>query len=153
METFSRETPLLDPWYVTGFSEGEATFTYSRSGKQLALYYAIKLTARDRSILEAISAFFGGAGSIYQVRPRAALTPRRGFTKTASYFRVSRRDELGRVVAHFDQYPLRGTKLASYEIWRKMVALKQSFRSPPRDQLDTLARALSSVSPRNGDRE
>src|SRR3954454_4331406 len=49
METFSRGTSPapLDPWYVTGFVEGEGAFTYSRSGKQLALYFGLKLSRDD----------------------------------------------------------------------------------------------------------
>src|SRR5262245_23670990 len=117
-ETFSRGTSGVEPWYVTGFVEGEGTFTFSRSGAQMALYFAIKLTESDRSILEAIQDFFGGIGSIYRVKPRVPRASS-GYTKTAAYYRVCRRDELDRVVEHFDSYPLRGSKAASYAIWRE----------------------------------
>ena len=147
-ETFSRGT-ALDPWYITGFVEGEGAFTFSRSGRQMALYFAIKLTGADNAILEDIRAYFGGAGSIYRVAARAAPTPSSGYTKEAAYYRVSRRDELEHVVAHFDRYPLRGTKAASYAIWRRMVELKRAFRKPPREELEQLAAQLSAASPRN----
>ncbi|MSP61501.1 MAG: hypothetical protein EXR72_14415 [Myxococcales bacterium] len=140
METFSRETALLDPWYITGFVEGEGTFTYSRSGRQLALYFAVKLTAADLSLLEAVQAYFGGIGRIYAVRSAAA--------RTTGYFRVCRHDDLVRVVSHFDRYPLRGTKVAAFEVWRQMVHLKRAFRASSRDQLDALAQELSAASPR-----
>ena len=149
-ETFSRETSSLDPWYVTGFVEGEGAFTFSRSGRQMALYFAVKLTAADRGILEALQDYFGGIGAIYQVAPRAAPTPSSGHTKAAAYFRVCRRRDLERVLDHFDAHPLRGVKAASYAIWREMVILKRAFRSPPRAELDLLAARLSAASPRNG---
>src|SRR3954464_5225386 len=112
-ETFSRGTSL-DPWYVTGFVEGEGAFTFSRNGRQMALYFAIKLTGADRAILEEIRAHFRDVGAIYRVGARPAPTRSSGHTKEAAYFRVSRRDDLERIVEHFDRYPLRGIKAASY---------------------------------------
>jgi LAGLIDADG endonuclease len=148
-ETFSRGTQALDPWYVTGFVEGEGAFTFSRSGRQMALYFAVKLTGADRSLLEAIRGYFG-VGSIYRVVGRAAPTPSSGYTKEAAYYRVSRRADLERIVEHFDRYPLRGMKARSYAIWRQMVELKREFRKPQREDLERLAAQLSSASPRNG---
>ena len=148
METFSRGTDstTLDPWYVTGFVEGEGSFTYSRNGRQLALYFGIKLTEADEPILEAIRDFFGGIGSIYYVQPRAGAG---GKGAGAAYYRVCRREQLPVVVEHFDTYPLRGGKLASYRIWREMVLLKQQFRQPDRDELQELAHQLSATQVRS----
>lgn len=50
---------MLEPWYLTGFSEGEAAFTYSKAGKGLNLYFAIKSNADERSLIERIRSFFG----------------------------------------------------------------------------------------------
>jgi hypothetical protein len=62
---------------------------------------------------------------------------------------VTRRDELPRIVDHFDRFPLRTTKRVQYEIWRRMVALKQEFRSSDREALAELALELSAASTRN----
>ena len=134
---------MLNPWYITGFSEGEATFTYSRHGKGLGLYFAIKIIAKDSKIIYQIRDFFG-VGRIYDVRPRL---PRRysGFTKQAVYYRVTKISDLERIVQHFDKYPLIGKKQASYQIWKKMFLLKQNFRKPDFDRLQELALALSDV--------
>ena len=144
VETFSCGT--LDPHWVTGFTDGEGTFTYSRSGRQMALYFALKLSAVDGPTLEEIQTYFGGIGRIYDVK-----SPRdnSGATKSAKYYRVSHRDELAVIVDHFDRYPLRTRKRDSYEIWRMMVLLKRKFRAPDREQLDELATKLSSLSVRN----
>ncbi len=118
------ETPGLSPWFVTGFVDGEGTFTYGRSGKSLALVFAIKLTATDRSLLEKIRKFFGGSGT----RPV----------------------ELLRVVDHFDRYPLQGEKRVPYGIWREMVFLKAAYVGGPiPEELDRMARELSRAVPRN----
>jgi hypothetical protein len=148
-ETFSREIPLLDPWYVTGFTEGEGSFTFSRSGQSMTLYFAIKLTMVDRHLLEAIQHYFGGIGMIYHVKARAPAGPGSGFTKSAAYFRASRREDLHRVVEHFDNYPLRGSKALSYAIWREMFVLKSAFRKVSNLELEALAARLSAASPRN----
>jgi len=129
VETFSRET--LHPWFVTGFADGHGSFTFSRSSKQLALYFAIKLTATDRGSLEAIQDFFGGIGRIYEVGASAVL------------FRATRIADLVRVVAHFDAYPLQTHKLDAYRIWRDMVELKRNFRGATRESLEVLANELS----------
>ncbi len=128
----------LDPWYVTGFAEAQGSFTYSRSGRQLAIYFGIKLPAADEPVLDAIRAFFAGIGSIYPVQAGAN-----------AYFRVCRREQLPVIVDHFDSYPLRSSRRAAYEIWREMVLLKQRFRQPPRDALRQLAEQLSAASGRN----
>ena len=134
METFSRGTLVseLDPWYVTGFVEGQGTFTYSRNGRQMSLYFAVKLAEVDEPILQAIRDFFGGVGSIYFLRARASV-----------YYRVCRREQLPVIIDHFDTYPLHGSKLAAYQIWREMVVLKQRFRQPDRAALSDLADQLS----------
>jgi hypothetical protein len=146
VDTFSRET--LHPHYVTGFCDGEATFTYSRSGRQIALYFGIKLAAADEPALHDLQAYFGGIGRIYDVNARVR-PPRSGTITSTKYYRVTHRDELVVVVDHFERYPLRTKKRECYEVWRSMVELKQKFRDPDRDALDQLARQLSSLSVRS----
>jgi hypothetical protein len=112
---------------VTGLVEGEGSFTYSRSGKQLAVYFTMK---RELPILEDLQRFFGGIGTIYDHRG-------------ARSWRVTHRHDLARLVVHFDRYPLRTHKADTYAVWREMVLLKQQFRKVDRDGLDRLARELS----------
>jgi len=120
VETVSRET-AIDPWYVTGLIDGIGTFTYSRSGRQLAVYFAVKTNHR---LLEQLQGFFG-VGAVYN-----------------RYFRVQRRDELPKILDHFDRYPL-SAKHEEYGIWREMVLAKQAFRQPDRERLEALASQLS----------
>ncbi len=145
METFSRGT--LQPWWVTGFCDGEASFTFSRSNANVALYFAVKLTATDQPVLEQLQDYFG-VGKIYRVGPRSSREGS-GFTKTASLFRVTRHDELPAVTRHFDMYPLVSEKAAAYGIWRAMVELKTKFRGRNGEALKELAYSLSAAQPRN----
>jgi len=133
----------IDPWYISGFAEGCASFTYSRSGSVVALYFGIKVSIKDLVILQAVQAFFEGIGRIYTIKASS-----RGLGKEAAdslYFRINRARELGQLVSHFDHYPLVGAKAQQYQIWREMVALKQRFRRPHLQRLEALASQLSSV--------
>lgn len=138
---------MLNPWYVTGFSDGEAAFTYSKARKGLSLYFAIKVNSEERKLIEQIRDFFG-VGKIYEVKP----TPPRaysGFTGAAVYYRITKIDELDRIVQHFDKYPLHGKKLESYQIWREIFLLKKKFRKPDFEKLRKLAAVLSKLSSKN----
>jgi hypothetical protein len=143
METFSRGTSSLDPWFVTGLINGLGTFTYSRSGRQLALYFGLKVPQQDADLLGDVRDFFGGIGRLYAVASADARPAASGI-----YFRVTRRDELPTLLDHFDRYPLRGAKAAALEIWREMGELKQEFRKPDRARLNDLAGQLTSINAR-----
>ncbi|MBA3459508.1 MAG: hypothetical protein H0T46_06080 [Deltaproteobacteria bacterium] len=145
METFSRGT--LDPWWVTGFCDGEASFTFSRSNANVSLYFAVKLTATDEPILLRLQDYFG-VGKIYNVRARAP-TERAGATKTASLYRVTKHDELPLVTRHFDAYPLQTEKAGAYKIWRAMVEIKATYRGRDGEALKELAYSLSAAQARN----
>ena len=132
-----------DPWYITGFAEGCASFTYSRSGSVVALYFGIKVSIKDLVILQAVQAFFGGIGRIYTIKASSRALGKE--VTDSLYFRVNRARQLGQLVSHFDRHPLVGAKAQQYQIWREMVALKQRLRRPNVQRLEALASRLSSV--------
>lgn len=139
MQTESYEP--LDPWYVTGFIEGEGSFTYNRTGKNWVLLFAVKLTFKNQGLLLALQEFFG-VGKIYTVQP--------GQSKAAGYYKVTRQEELEQIVDHFERFPMRGAKQACFLIWKEMVRLKgESFRKPPYEKLEALALQLSAASLRS----
>jgi LAGLIDADG DNA endonuclease family protein len=132
----------LHPWYVTGFCERSASFTYSRSGSGFGLYFGIKVGVKDVAILQSLQAFFGGAGRIYRIKPSS----RSSKGEASAYFRITRARELARLVTHFDRFTLTGSKAQQYLIWRGMAFLKQRFRRPESGQLAEMALQLSAVS-------
>ena len=146
MKLYSEE---LNPWYITGLCDGEAAFTFSRTGfKSLSLYFAIKLTRSDKGYLGTIRDYFG-TGKIYYVKPLSAKE-NAGWTKSAAYYRVSKLSELEKIINHFDKYPLQSQKVESYRIWRKIFFLKKSgFRKPDYIKINELIKQLSESSPRN----
>ena len=106
---------LLDPWYVTGFCDGEAAFTFSRSGNAFVLYFSICQRNDNREIIEKVQRYFKGIGTIYIRKEHDA------------YFRVCRQDELTRVIAHFDKFPLQSNKKDVYKLWREMALEKTRY--------------------------
>ena len=137
------QTTPLDPWYVTGFCDGECAFTYSLQSQGLALYFNLKLHERDRPLLEAIRDYFG-VGQIYAAKdPRPTVGPK-------VYYRVTNVAELQAIVRHFDHYPPRGWKTHGYPIWRRMVQLKiDHYGHPPNDELIEMAHQLSRLTRSN----
>jgi hypothetical protein len=137
---------MLDPWYITGFADGEAAFTYSRMGGTFALYFAIKQRENNQQIIEQIQEFFNYIGNIYRNK-EGQSTSNSGFLKSSAYYRVTKIDELQKIIEHFDKYPLQSRKKQEvYKIWREMVIYKfKNYRDADYDKLRTLAEKLSSL--------
>ncbi len=136
----------LDPWYISGFCDGEAAFTYSRMGGAFALYFAIKQREDNRQIVEDIQQYFNYIGKIY-VSKESAPTKNSGSSKASAYFRVTRIDELKLVLDHFDKYPLQSNKKkAVYSAWRQMVLYKlENYRNIEYDKIRVLTEKLSEL--------
>ena len=134
----------ISPWYVTGFCDGEAAFTYSRGSGSFSICFSIKQREDNKQIIEDIWEYFGHAGYIYQ--SKGSLPTRySGNTKSSIIYRVTKIEELLIILDHFDQYPPQSKKkLESYNIWREMVLYKsQNYRSASYDILRELAEKLS----------
>ena len=137
---------MLEPWYVTGFCDGEAAFTYSRASSSYGLYFAVKQREDNRQIIEEIYQFFNYVGHIYRGK-ESQEGPKSGFTKPSAYYRVTKSRELQVIIDHFDKYPLQSKKkLDAYKVWREMVIHKiENFRNADYNLLHTLASKLSSL--------
>lgn len=137
---------MLDPWYVTGFADGEATFTYSRAGGSFGLYFSIKQREDNRQIVEEIHNFFNNVGQIYRGKESSG-SPKSGSTKPYAYYRVTKSSELQIIVEHFDKFPLQSEKkFEAYKVWREMVVYKkENYRKIDYDHLSALAGKLSSL--------
>jgi hypothetical protein len=101
----------LDPWFVTGLTEGEGCFCISfsrrvrlRIGIECRPSFALSLNERDLAVLEDLQRFFG-CGAIRESRG----------DRTFKYESRSIGDLRGRIVPHFERYPLRGSKAQSFD--------------------------------------
>ena len=141
---------MLTPWYVTGFCDGEAAFTYSRSGGTFILYFSVKQREGNSILVEKIREFFRFTGSIYKVKQATLKRPNKNSGPT-TYFRVTKANELKVIVDHFDKYPLQSKKQQVYMIWREMVLHKiGNYRSADYGKMKALAEKLSGLNTTTG---
>ena len=112
-----REISKLDPNWITGFIDGEGSFTCSvvederlKTGWEVKSYFQIKLHERDKPVLVEIQKSLG-VGKISNAGPDAVQ------------WRVQSIKELEKVINHFDQYPLITKKRADFELFKRVFFL------------------------------
>ena len=96
------------------------------------MYFAIKQRENNQQLIEEIRRHFSYVGDIYKGKP-------------SSYYRVTRINELKRIIEHFDKYPLQSEKKQEvYNIWRQMVIHKlENYRKIDYNKLNSLAERLT----------
>ncbi len=99
----------LDPWFVSGLTEGEGCFCISlavrskmRTGLEVRPSFALSLNQKDLKLLHDLQAFFG-CGWIRESKG----------DRTFKYEVRSIGDLTGYVLPHFERFPLRGYKARS----------------------------------------
>jgi len=108
---------LIDPWFLTGFSDAEGTFSvliqhnknYATNWRVKAIF-AIGLHTKDIALLEAIKSFWG-VGNIHK------------HGEHSLQYRVESIKDLQVIVDHFDKYPLVTCKSIDYIIFKKAFDL------------------------------
>jgi hypothetical protein len=99
----------LDPWFVTGLTEGEGCFCVSlairaklRTGLEVRPSFSLSLNEKDLPLLRDLQAFFA-CGWIRESKG----------DRTFKYEVRSIGDLTGVIVPHFERFPLRGYKARS----------------------------------------
>ena len=113
----SRNLPNnLNPWYLTGFSDGESNFTVRifqsnlvKVGWIVQPVFQIGLHKKDLSLLENIKAYLG-VGEIYH-------------KETSCNYMVQSSRDLIVVVNHFEKYPLLTKKFEDFKLFSQIVTL------------------------------
>ena len=107
----------LNPFFVTGFSDGEACFhlAIGKNSKYKNGYYvnpgfSIVLHKKDKLLLEKFKEYFGGIGT---------LNIRKNFVQ----FRVFSIEDLNIIITHFEQYPLITKKQVDYMLFKEALYL------------------------------
>jgi LAGLIDADG endonuclease len=126
----------LDPWFVTGLTEGEGCFCVSfsrrarlRLGLEVRPSFSLSLNERDRSLLADLQMFFG-CGSLRESRG----------DRTVKYESRSTRELLERVVPHFEAFPLRGSKARSFDGFSSVCRMIEQGDHLERSGLETIVR-------------
>ena len=126
----------LDPWFVTGLSEGEGCFCVSfsqrsrlRLGLEVRPSFSLSLNEKDRPLLQDLQMFFGCGW----------LRESRG-DRTVKYESRSAHQLLEHVVPHFEQFPLRGNKTRSFDGFSRICWMIEQGDHLARSGLETIVR-------------
>jgi hypothetical protein len=110
-------TPKLNPWFVTGFTDGDGSFLINVrpkpnrvTGYGVELVFRVNLHSRDRALLENFRDFFG-VGRLTAV------------SEKYSQYWVGALEDIRVIVKHFNNYPLITQKWSDFELFKKAVDL------------------------------
>lgn len=122
--TFCKTSPKiisnkLNPWYLTGFSDAESSFTVTfvknetlKTGYYIQPSFQINLGKNDLALLEKIKSYFKKVGTI---------------TKSGSnsfMYRVRSLNDLNNIILpHFTEFPLKTQKQADFKLFTLIVDL------------------------------
>ena len=110
----------MNPYWVTGFSDGEACFSVDISrvkdhnlGWKITPIFSIGLLSKDLALIKKIQSFFNGAGKVYLQKNSKVV-----------FFRIKFIKDLAQIVIpHFDKYPLLTQKRADFLLFKLVVDL------------------------------
>ena len=121
----------LDPWFVSGLTEGEGCFCVSfairpklRTGLEVRPSFSLSLNEKDLELLRDLQTFFG-CGWI-----RESKTDR-----TFKYEARAVHDVLDPIIPHFERHPLRGNKASSFGVFRDVCRMIEQGDHLRRDGL------------------
>lgn len=107
----------IDPWFITGFVEGEGCFTLGflksdryKMGYQIQAIFKITLHKKDYDLLCQIKDYFG-VGKITK------------HGDTTLQYTVRSLKDLNIIMSHFDKYPLISQKWADYILFKDAILL------------------------------
>lgn len=110
-------TNKLNPWFVTGFTDGEGCFMINlrpnsklKTGYSVELVFKIALHSKDKPLVENLKNFFG-----------VGTVTARG-SDCIQYWVGSLKD-LHVIVDHFENYPLISDKWSDYQLFKQVVDL------------------------------
>lgn len=108
----------LNPWFITGFADGEGCFTLSvikdkerKVGWRVFHSFKISLHVKDKALLEQIQSYFSGLGSITKER------------SDSIQYRIQSVENLIVVLNHFYSYPLITQKWEDYQLFKQAIML------------------------------
>ena len=109
-------TDNINPWFFTGFSDGESNFTVrifksnsTKLGWTIQPVFQIGLHKKDLNLLEKIKTFLG-VGTIYHKE------------ESSNYMIQSLRD-LNVIINHFNKYPLLTKKWEDFKLFSEIITL------------------------------
>lgn len=136
---FHNNAYKLNPWFVTGFVDGDGSFLINvrpKSGRSLSysveLGFRINLHSTDRALLASIQEYFGVGRLTAESE------------EYAQYFVGSLKD-LSVIINHFDKYPLISQKWSYYKLFKLAFEMVQSKEHLTQEGLNKIVSIKSSL--------
>nr|YP_009261988.1 LAGLIDADG endonuclease [Chrysoporthe austroafricana]AMX22063.1 LAGLIDADG endonuclease [Chrysoporthe austroafricana] len=130
----------IKSWFVTGLIDAEGSFitslrkTSARScGWEVQSMFKLGLHTRDLPLLEAIQSYLGGIGSINKSGDSLLV------------YRVSSLKDLAIILDHFSRYPLITQKRADFELFKRVVSIRESGRHVTLEGLQEIVNIRASM--------
>ena len=114
-----RELDLLNPYFVTGFTDAEGSFIVrvrknpaTKLGWSVEVKFSIGIHKKDIAVLKLFQNYFYGVGSLTKA------------SKDTLHYRVASLSDLTNIIIpHFDNYPLITQKKADFLLFKDIVNL------------------------------
>lgn len=129
-------TSPLNPYWVSGFIDGDGSFTVNIEAKTgyVNLRIIIGLNYRENPLIKKISEFFG-VGRINSDSNQKVV-----------YYTVGNlKDIYNKIIPHFDTYPLIGNKQKNYLIWKEIFIKVNSKAHLSEDGLNEIKELRSKL--------
>jgi len=134
---------MLNPYYVTGFADGEASFSVTVSPKsqlkigwEIRPSFSISQNKASRGVLFKIKSFFR-CGSI---RPSRA-------DNTYKYEVRALEDLKNKIIPHFEKYPLHTAKRKDFKIFKEIVYLMDKREHTTKEGFKRIISLLKDLNP------
>jgi len=134
---------MLDPNYITGFVDGEGSFSISISPKSLKEVnweirpsFSISQHKRNRGILFKIKEYFGCGW----IRPNIK-------DKTYKYEVRSLKELETKIIPHFKKYPLQTDKKNDFYIFTSVIQIMKEEKHLTKDGLKEIIHLLEKLPP------
>lgn len=138
---------LLDPWYVSGFVDGEGSFHIAiskdqtmKTGIKIIPEFHVSQRVTSKLVLDALVDFF----ECGYVKPNHRTNPK---DVTMVYVVRDRNDLLTKIIPFFERYPLYTEKAKDFTIFAEVVKMMQFNEHL---QIDGVQRIISLAYSMNG---
>jgi hypothetical protein len=113
--------PIINPWWLTGFIDGDGSFSASIKYKNLnrmSFQPSLSISQHKNNIIlfENIKKYFN-CGNVYNKKAS------NGFYDHIQYAVSSTKDIRKEIITHFEKYPLMSYKKNVYKIWNELIIL------------------------------
>ncbi|MCS7311216.1 MAG: LAGLIDADG family homing endonuclease, partial [Armatimonadetes bacterium] len=116
------EVKMLDPWYVTGLTEGEGCFSVSFNIRErlsvrieTRASFSLSMNRRDLELLKKLHQFFACGGIRFSKADNTYKFEVRNLTQLVEM-----------VLPHFRRYPLQGAKAQDFEKFEEICRMMRA---------------------------